>query len=323
MPTITIEEFFNINDRKDNYLKLKRLTSSVGLNNIIDSAYYNRPGMALFGYFIDFAYDKIQVFGRGEANYVITLDKENKTDIFKSILSHKIPICIFTHNIMPPTSFIDIAIENNVCVAVANIKTIEMPDRIKYLLEEQFIESITIHGCLVEVFGVGVLIIGKSGVGKSEATLELIDKGHRLISDDTVEFRKLSDGRIIGNKNEFLKHNMEVRGIGVVDISRLSGMSAIRDRKRLDLVIELEYWNNMEQQYDRMGLDEKFYNILDRDIPYLKIPVRSGRNISILIETAAKNFRLKNMGYHSAKELEKNLILRIEKRKQDVENKKQ
>ncbi len=320
MPTITIEEFLNINDRKNNYLKLKRLTSSVGLDNIIDSSYYNRPGMALFRYFIDFAYDKIQVFGRGEANYVITLDKENKIDIFEDLLAHKIPICIFTHSIMPPNSFLDIAIKNNICVVSTTLKTVEMHTKIKDLLEEQFIESVTIHGCLIEVFGVGVLIIGKSGVGKSEATLELIDKGHRLISDDTVEFKKLSDGRIIGKKNEFIKHNMEVRGIGVVDISRLSGMSAIRDRKRLDIVIELEHWQNMEQQYDRMGLDEKFYNILETDIPYLKIPVRSGRNISILIETAAKNFRLKNMGYNSAKELEKNLIIRIEKRKQNIEN---
>ena len=190
----------------------------------------------------------------------------------------------------------------------------DMIRNIENLIEEELIESHTVHGGLVEVFGVGVLILGKSGVGKSEATLELISKGHRLISDDTVEFKKLNDGRIIGRKNEFIKHNMEVRGIGVVDISRLSGMSAIRDKKRLDLVIELENWND-DEQYDRMGLEEKTYNILNTEIPYIKIPVRSGRNICILIETAAKNFRLKEMGYNSAKELNKNLIAQIEKKK--------
>ena len=210
----------------------------------------------------------------------------------------------------------EIAKKNNVCVVISELKTADMVRNIENLVEEEFTESFTIHGGLVEVFGVGVLILGKSGVGKSEATLELISKGHRLISDDTVEFKKLNDGRIIGRKNEFIKHNMEVRGIGVVDISRLSGMSAIRDKKRLDLVIELESWND-DEQYDRMGLEEKTYNILDTEIPYLKIPVRAGRNICILIETAAKNLRLKEMGYNSAKELNKNLIAQIGKRKSD------
>lgn len=224
------------------------------------------------------------------------------------------PLCIFTYNLNPPESFIKIAEKNNVCVIISELKTMDVIRNIENLIEEELIESHTVHGGLVEVFGVGVLILGKSGVGKSEATLELISKGHRLISDDTVEFKKLNDGRIIGRKNEFIKHNMEVRGIGVVDISRLSGMSAIRDKKRLDLVIELENWND-DEQYDRMGLEEKTYNILNTEIPYIKIPVRSGRNICILIETAAKNFRLKEMGYNSAKELNKNLIAQIEKKK--------
>ena len=314
MPKITVEKFLSLNEEKNNFLKVRLITDSIGMNNEIISYEVNRPGMALFGYFKDFAFERIQIFGKGEGNYVLTLAKENKLDIFEELFKYKMPLCIFTYNLNPPESFIKIAEKNNVCVIISELKTMDMIRNIENLIEEELIESHTVHGGLVEVFGVGVLILGKSGVGKSEATLELISKGHRLISDDTVEFKKLNDGRIIGRKNEFIKHNMEVRGIGVVDISRLSGMSAIRDKKRLDLVIELENWND-DEQYDRMGLEEKTYNILNTEIPYLKIPVRAGRNICILIETAAKNFRLKEMGYNSAKELNKNLIAQIEKKK--------
>ena len=314
MPKITVEKFLSLNEEKNNFLKVRLITDSIGMNNEIISYEVNRPGMALFGYFKDFAFERIQIFGKGEGNYVLTLAEENRLDIFEELFKYKMPLCIFTYNLNPPESFIKIAEKNNVCVIISELKTMDMIRNIENLIEEELIESHTVHGGLVEVFGVGVLILGKSGVGKSEATLELISKGHRLISDDTVEFKKLNDGRIIGRKNEFIKYNMEVRGIGVVDISRLSGMSAIRDKKRLDLVIELENWND-DEQYDRMGLEEKTYNILNTEIPYIKIPVRSGRNICILIETAAKNFRLKEMGYNSAKELNKNLIAQIEKKK--------
>lgn len=316
MPKITVEKFLSLNEEKNNFLKVRLITDSIGMNNEIISYEVNRPGMALFGYFKDFAFERIQIFGKGEGNYVLTLAEENRLDIFEELFKYKMPLCIFTYNLNPPESFIKIAEKNNVCVIISELKTMDVIRNIENLIEEELIESHTVHGGLVEVFGVGVLILGKSGVGKSEATLELISKGHRLISDDTVEFKKLNDGRIIGRKNEFIKHNMEVRGIGVVDISRLSGMSAIRDKKRLDLVIELENWND-DEQYDRMGLEEKTYNILNTEIPYIKIPVRSGRNICILIETAAKNFRLKEMGYNSAKELNKNLIAQIEKKKAD------
>lgn len=316
MPKITVERFLNLNEERNNFLKIRRLTGLVGMNNQIISYEVNRPGMALFGYFKDFAYERIQLFGKGEGNYVLTLGEENKLEIFEELFKYKMPICIFTYSLTPPDSFLEIAKNNNICVVISELKTMDMIRNIENLIEEELIESYTVHGGLVEVFGVGVLILGKSGVGKSEATLELISKGHRLISDDTVEFKRLKDGRIIGKKNEFIKHNMEVRGIGVVDISRLSGMSAIRDKKRLDLVIELESWKD-DEQYDRMGLIDKTYNILNVEIPYLKIPVRAGRNICILIETAAKNLRLKEMGYNSAKELDKNLIAQIEKKKND------
>ena len=310
---INVEKFLEINENRNNILKIRRLTGLIGMKNEIYSCDVNRPGMALFRYFQDFAFERIQIFGKGEGNYVVTLDKENKTDIFEEMLSYKIPVCIFTYGLVPPESFIEIAKNNNICVIVTELPTNEFVLSMQNLIEEEFLESFRVHGGLVEVFGVGILILGKSGVGKSEATLELIYKGHRLIADDTVEFKKLKDGRVIGKKHDVIKHKMEVRGIGIVDISRLSGMSAIRDKKRLDLVIELEQWKD-DEQYDRMGLYDKTYNILNTEIPYIKLPVRAGRNICILIETAAKNLRLKEMGYNSAKELDKDLIEAMQKK---------
>ncbi|WP_297298216.1 HPr(Ser) kinase/phosphatase [uncultured Brachyspira sp.] len=315
MPKLKVSEFLELNEKRNNYLKIRRLTGLAGMENEIFSLDINRPGMALFKYFKDFAFERIQIFGKGEANYVLTLNEENKTDIFEELLSYKIPICIFTYNITPPESFIEIAKKNNICIIISELKTCDLITGIEALAEEKFLESFTIHGGFVEVFGVGILILGKSGVGKSEATLELISKGHRLIADDIVAFTKLRDGRIIGTKNEYTGHFMEVRGIGVVNIERLSGMSAIRNRKKLDLIIELEHWKD-DEQYERTGLYDKTYSILNTEVPYLKIPVRSGRNICILIETAAKNLRLKEeMGYNSAKEFDKALIAQIEKKR--------
>lgn len=315
MPKLKVSEFLELNESRNNYLKIRRLTGLAGMENEILGLDINRPGMALFKYFKDFAFERIQIFGKGEASYVLTLDEENNTDIFEELLSYKIPICIFTYNITPPESFLEIAKKNNICVVISELKTYDLIVGIEVLAEEKFLESFTIHGGFVEVFGVGILILGKSGVGKSEATLELLSKGHRLIADDIVEFTKLRDGRIIGKKNEYTEHFMEVRGIGVVNIERLSGMSAIRNRKKLDLIIELEHWKDAEQ-YERTGLYDKTYSILNTEVPYLKIPVRSGRNICILIETAAKNLRLKEeMGYNSAKEFDKALIAQIEKKR--------
>lgn len=307
MAKMSVKKFLELNENNNNLLKVRRLTGLSGLDNFITGYEVNRPGMALFKYFEDFAYDRIQVFGQGEGNYVIKLDKENNTGIFRDVLNYTIPICVFTTDIMPPDSFLSVALERNIPVLISELRTNSFIRAVATLLEDEFATVLITHGVFIEVFGVGVFIKGKSGVGKSEATLELISKGHRLIADDSVELRRLNDGLIIGKSSKILQHYMEVRGIGIVDIARLSGMSAIRDRKRLELIVELEYWKD-DDQYDRTGLEDKSENIMGVDIPYLKIPVRSGRNICILIETAAKNHRLKAMGYHSAKELNKLMI---------------
>lgn len=308
MTKITVKEFLDINDSKNNPLKIRRLTGLTGLeDNIITSYEINRPGMVLFGYYEDFAFDRIQIFGRGEGNYAIKLERENKIDLIDKFFSYDVPVSIFSHGIMPGELIIKASLEASKPLLSSDLPSGALIRRISSILGEEFAIVNVVHGVFIDVFGIGVLIKGRSGVGKSEATLELLSRGHRLVADDSVELRRLNDDLIIGKTNKNMAHYMEVRGIGVVDISRLSGMSAIRDRKRLDLVVELVYWDESED-YDRTGLDDVKEDVMGVDISYLKIPIRSGRNVSVLIETAAKNYRLKTLGYNSAKELNNKMI---------------
>lgn len=306
MAKISVKHFLELNEQKNNLLKVRQINTG-GIDNKLSTYDVNRPGMALFGYFEYFAFDRIQLFGKGEGNYLRKLNEEGKFSVFDDIFAYKLPICIFSNNIDPPDSFVEKATECNVPILVSELDTSKIVRFLVGLLENEFASSTSLHGVFIEVFGVGIFIKGKSGIGKSEATLELIERGHRLIADDSVEFKRLHDDLVIGRCNKTLKHNMEIRGIGIVDIARLSGMSAIRDRKKLELVILLEDWVD-GKKYDRTGLDDYFETILGVPIRYLCIPVRPGRNVYILIEAAAKNHRLKEMGYHSARELNKRMI---------------
>jgi HPr kinase/phosphorylase len=308
MAKISVKKFLDINDNKNNPLKLRRLTGLAGLeDNFITSHEINRPGMVLFGYYEDFAFDRIQIFGRGEGNYAIKLEEENKIDLIEKFFSYDIPVSIFSHGIMPGELIIKASLDAAKPLLFSELPSGVLIRRISSIFGEEFSAVSVLHGVFIDVFGVGILIKGRSGVGKSEATLELLSRGHRLVADDSVELRRLNDDLIIGKTSKTLAHYMEVRGIGVVDISRLSGMSAIRDRKRLDLIVELVDWDE-SADYDRTGLDDKREDVMGVDISYLKIPIRSGRNVSVLIETASKNHRLKTLGYNSAKELNNNMI---------------
>jgi len=319
MARVSIKEFLDINENKDNVLKLLRLTGLVGLENrFIESTEVNRPGMALFEYYENFASGRMQIFGRGESSYVEELSKNNNTAVFEKLFSYGIPVSVFTHNHTPNDIFIKTSLSASTPLLVTSLSSGTFINRFSVLLEDEFAQTTVVHGVFIDVLGVGILIKGSSGVGKSEATLELISKGHRLIADDSVELKKLSDGLVIGRTNKNLAHYMEVRGIGIVDISRIAGMSGVRDRKRLDLVIELSYWSESDDDhYDRTGLNDMKESVMGVEIPYLKIPVKSGRTLSTLIETAAKNHRLKGMGYNSAKEFNKRMIESLQVGKAD------
>lgn len=307
MPSISVDNFFKINESRNNLLRIIRLNGKTGSGNVINSYEVNRPGMALLDYFDYFAFDRIQVFGNGEASYIKKLEGSSDTSVLEKFFQYKIPVCIFSNSVIPPKIFLDIADKNNVAVFSSELRSSLLIRRIFLTLEYEFAQVNKMHGTFIEVYGVGILLRGKSGVGKSEATLELISRGHRLVCDDSVTLKKINDYKIVAETHPILKHYMEVRGLGIIDIAMMSGMNSVESRKKLELIIDLEHAKE-DEPYDRMGLDDEFETIMDVRIPHIRIPVVVGRNISILIETAAKNYRMKKMGYHSAREFNETMI---------------
>jgi HPr kinase/phosphorylase len=297
-------------DSVKNTLGLKCVAGKKGLDRIIETESINRPGLALGGYFTSFAYQRVQVFGKGEANFLNDIKYGDEHDKIKNIFAFEIPCFIFSNNNIPPEFFINLANEKNIPVLVSEKSTDCLVSRLFQILSEFFAKKTRYHGTLIEILGIGLLIKGESGIGKSEIALALIERGHRLIADDTIDLKNIQ-GLIIGEGTSVIGHHMEIHGLGIIDVKSLFGVGAVRDRKQVQLVIELEY-HDPKKEYDRLGLEEKYVDLLDVKIPYLSIPVLPGRNISIIIETAAMNQRLKMMGINSAKEFNNNLIKHLE-----------
>jgi HPr kinase/phosphorylase len=297
--------------REEEILPLRPVTSENTLQKVITSYDINRPGLALAGDYDFFDYEKLQVFGRGEYHYLLKIVNNNELGSIEKFFSYPVSCCIFSHGHEPPSVFIDMAEDAKVPILVSPLPTNIMSARLTKVLEDAFAPRTRIHGVLVEVFGIGILIIGKSGVGKSECALELIERGHRLVADDVVDIRSISNTLLIGSGAELIRHHMEIRGLGIINIKQLFGVGAIRDKKQVQLVVALEEWD-VKKEYDRLGMEETYFNILGVDVPMLTIPVKPGRNIPILIETAAMNFRLAKLGYNTLKELNRELLNRIE-----------
>lgn len=298
-------------DTKKKYLNLNCIAGKNGLDNIIQSESINRPGLTLGGYFECFAHTRIQVFGIGEATFLKNIKYDDEIASIKKLMSYKIPCIFFSNNNIPPDYFLEMANSNDIPVLICNKTTDFLVATLFQILSDVFAKRMRFHGTLVEVFGVGILIKGESGIGKSEIALELIERGHRLVADDTIDLKVIQGNLIIGEGTTVIEHYMEIPGIGIIDVKSLFGVGAIRDKKNVQLVIELETFNP-KNEYDRLGLEEKFINLLDVNIPYLLIPVLPGRNIPIIIEAAAMNQRLKIMGINSAKEFNNKLIRHLE-----------
>ncbi len=284
-------------------LQLMLVAGSSGLNKEISVGEINRPGLSLAGFFDFFAYDRIQIFGLGETAFLKNADRERRGEIYSEYFSYDVLCCVFTHEEYPDELFTEFAQKNNVPVFVTRHKTTRFISLLNHVIENSFAPAASIHGTLVDVFGLGVLLLGKSGVGKSECALELVERGQRLVADDVVEVTKIDESLIMGNGSEVIRHHMEIRGLGIINVKDIFGIRSVRNRKRIELVCTLEEWDP-DTHYDRLGIDESSYTILDIDLPYLVIPVRPGRNIPIIIETAALNERLKKMGIFSARELD-------------------
>lgn len=284
-------------------LGLSLIAGEKGLDKVIKGSEINRPGLTLAGFYDFFAYDRIQIFGLGEAAYLREMGDERKIGVYEKLFSFDMLCCVFSHGERPDETFLQFSERRNIPVLLTDLPTTRLITLITHIIEEAYSPSVTLHGTLIEVFGIGVLLTGKSGIGKSECALELIERGHRLVADDLVEVKRLDEYLLMGSGSEIIKHHMEIRGIGIINVRDIFGIRSVRNRKRIELVALLEEWQS-GKEYDRLGIEEAVYSILDVEVPYITIPVRPGRNIPIIIETAALNRRLKKMGVFSANELD-------------------
>jgi len=284
-------------------LKLVNLTPDLDMESVeITTPEINRPALQLAGYYEHFASERVQIIGYVEYTYIIQMEKEQQLSSFEKFMASGIPCVIFTTLTEPSREMLDIARKYSVpTLSTARTTSAFMAECIRWLGVE-LAPSLSMHGVLVDVYGEGVLITGESGIGKSEAALELVRRGHRLVSDDVVVIRKISDINLIGSAPDVTKHLIELRGIGIIDVKMLYGVEHVKDSQSIDLVIKLEDWNK-EAEYDRLGLEEEYTEILGNKVVSHSIPIRPGRNLAVIVETAAVNHRQKKMGYNAAEEL--------------------
>ncbi len=273
----------------------------------ITSPEVNRPGLALAGFYEIFEPERIQLIGKAETQYLQSLDAQKRqTMLQKFVDAHPVAI-VYTTDLPVDEALIERAGAVGVPVLRTNAKTSQIMASLISSLSVYLAPRITRHGGLVEVYGEGMLLLGDSGVGKSETTIELIKRGHRLIADDAVEIKRVSDKTLVGSAPDLIRHYVELRGIGIVDVRRLFGMGAVKETEKIDLVIQLENWVE-GKMYDRLGMDEEKINILGIEVPSITVPVRPGRNLAIILEVAAMNYRQKRMGYNTAEEFNKRMM---------------
>ena len=288
---------------------LRSLTPEINTDEIrITRSDINRPALQLAGYFEHFGKERVQIIGLVEYTYIDTMTRDRKIEIFTQLFAGKSPCVIFCRSLEPDEEIIELAREYKVPLLVADAMTSDFMSEIIYWLKVQLAPMISIHGVLVEVFGEGVLIMGESGIGKSEAALELVKRGHRLVTDDVVELRKISDETLVGTAPDITRHLIELRGIGIIDVKALFGVAAVKNKQNVDMVIKLELWDGKSGSYDRLGLDHQYMEILGNQVPCNTIPIRPGRNVAIICESAAMTNRQKKMGTHTALDFEQSIL---------------
>ena len=298
-------------------MHLKNFTPDIDISKKkISQPDINRPGMQLAGFFEHYETTRVQVMGFVEYCYMEKMDAKRKEEIYNTLIHEDIPAIIYCRDLEPDETFLKIANEKNVPILNTSKATSTFSAEIIRWLNVKLAPCISIHGVLVDVYGEGVLITGESGIGKSEAALELIKRGHRLVSDDVVEIRRVSEETLIGSAPDITRHFIELRGIGIVDVKSLFGVSSVKETQSIDLVIRLEEWDK-EKDYDRLGLEEEFTEYLGNKVVCHSIPIRPGRSLAIICESAAVNYRQKKMGYNAAQELYKRVQENLAKKRED------
>ena len=299
MPHVTtkdIKEKFN----------LSLVSGEEGIGRHVAISDISRPGIEMAGYFTHYPSNRIQLIGKTEISFFALLTAKEKSERMMKLCASDTPVIIVSHGMEVPEELIVASNENSVPVLTTNMPTTRFSSMLTNFLESMLAPTTAVHGVLVDIYGVGVLITGKSGVGKSETALELVKRGHRLVADDCVEIRQEGEDTLVGSAPKLIEHLLEIRGLGIIDIMTLFGASAIRNYKRITLVIELEIWDE-KKTYDRLGLEEEKMEIINTAITKLTVPVRPGRNLAVIIEVAAMNHRLKRMGINAAEDFAKRL----------------
>lgn len=307
MAAMSIQELLA---EKESGLDLELLAGAGGLQNLVNVPRIQKPGLALAGYTTNLHPDRIQVLGSTELTYLAQLDRTTAATNLKALCALGISCFIITKGQEPPAMLLRETEAQGVPLLRTHHQSSVFISLITKFLEEHLLPSTTLHGVLVDVLGVGVLLMGKSGIGKSECGLDLVLRGHRLVADDVVKVRLKLPAVLFGEGMDLLHYHMEIRGLGIINIKHLFGVAAIRERKKIDLVVELLEWE-AGQEYDRLGIDEQKYAVLGVEVPLLRIPVRPGRNMTTIVEVAARNQLLKEMGYHSAHEFQDRLEQRM------------
>ncbi|MCC8061404.1 MAG: HPr(Ser) kinase/phosphatase [Clostridiales bacterium] len=284
-------------------MNLKSLTPEIDTDKeVLTHPEVNRPALQLTGFFDHFDRERVQLIGYVEQEYIKTLPRERRVEVYEKLVASEVPCIVYSRSMMPDDDMLDLCRHYQVpCLQSEQTTCAFMAEVIRWL-NVKLAPCISIHGVLVDVYGEGVLIMGESGIGKSEAALELIKRGHRLVTDDVVQIHKVSDETLIGSAPDITKHFIELRGIGIIDVKALFGVESVKETQSIDMVIKLEDWDK-DREYDRLGLEDQYTEFLGNRVVCHNIPIRPGRNLAIIVESAAVNYRQKKMGYNAAQEL--------------------
>ncbi len=304
MEKLTVARLFEDNHKR---LELEILTGQGSFARLIEEGDLHRPGLALSGFVEVFTYRRVQILGNTENEYLRKVSATEKERAIDTLLSFELPCIIVTESNEPIPEFLAKATEQSITVFRTPFKTTRLMHLLSDYMDDQFAPNVTVHGSLADVYGIGVLFTGRSGIGKSEIVLDLVERGHRLVADDVVHISRKAEGVLIAKASDLLRHHMEIRGLGIIDVSSVFGIRSIRLQKRVEVEIQLEEWDD-DAEYDRIGLDDRTTRILDVEIPLIKLPIFPGKNITVIAEVVALHQLMKIYGQHPAREFNERLI---------------
>lgn len=312
--SITVGYLYESNKER---LALTLLNGETGFEKEIIDKNFHRPGLPLAGYVDLFSYNRVQIFGNTEVKYLRHLSLEDRIKSFKRIIEFDIPCIVVTSSNVLGDELVQLATEKKIAVMQTSLETTKFIYFLSDFLDDQFSVQAAVHGSFVDVYGIGVLLMGRSGIGKSEIALDLVERGHRLVADDVVMITRKGEGILMGAGSDIVKHFMEIRGLGLIDVRSMFGIRAIRFQKRVEVVIELTDWNP-DEEYTRTGLDTEGIEIVGVELLHVKLPIFPGKNVTVICEVIAMNYLLKHYGYDAAKEFAKRLELVIDEKSKRI-----